>query len=126
VDSLKDLEETPWANRNIDFSPNKLAWYLKPFDINSKQMRISGANKKGYLKEYFADAWSRYLPSGGDSAETAETTKLTHAYAPNETETSVNGNVSSNQQAQLMPDVSSVSFQSGDSGKADAEPEWKI
>jgi hypothetical protein len=97
VDSLKDLEESPWANFANSLTVNKLAWYLKPFGIHSKQMRL-GDNKKGYHKEHFADAWSRYLPlSGEDSGETNETTNLTPIYESNETITAVNGNVSSSQ-----------------------------
>jgi hypothetical protein len=119
VESLRDLEESPWANFAISLTPNKLAWYLKPFGIHPKQMRI-GDNKKGYWKEWFADAWARYLPpSGGDSGETGETPKLGHTYEPNETTASVNGNVSDGQQEQSVPNVSDVSVETGGAGDDD-------
>ena len=38
-------------------------------------MRIDGKNNKHYLKEYFADAWARYLPPEGEESETSETAK---------------------------------------------------
>jgi hypothetical protein len=121
VDDLKDLEETPWRNLGREgLNTNSLVSFLKPFDIHSKQVRIGPVSKKGYFKEWFSDAWSRYLPPvEGDSGETSETPKLTHAYAPNETVASVNGNVSDNQQAQLMPNVSGVSVHSGGGGRSD-------
>ena len=113
MESLRDLEESPWANFAISLTVNKLAWYLKPFGIRSKQIRI-GDNKKSYMKESFDDAWARYLaPSGGDSGETGEPRKLGHTYEPNETTASVNGNVSDGQQEQSVPNVSDVSAQSG-------------
>ena len=72
--------------------------------------------KNAYKKESFADAWARYLPLGGDSEETGETSKPKPTCEPNETTTSVNGNVSDGQQIQFVPNVSDVSVQLGDDG----------
>ena len=126
VEYLRDLEESPWANwRSGGMTTHSLGWYLKPFGIRSKQIRIGDGTKKGYKKESFVDAWTRYLSlSGGDSRETSETLSLTPAYEPNETITSVNGNVSDSQQIQLVPDVSDVSVQSGGGDQSDDDDEF--
>jgi hypothetical protein len=37
----------------------------------NKDQRIGGKVTKGYRREYFEDAWSRYLPSAATSATSA-------------------------------------------------------
>ena len=47
-----------------------LAKRLKPFNIKPKQIRIAESTFKGYLREYFLDAWERYTPYIGETPET--------------------------------------------------------
>ena len=39
-----------------------LARLLKPFGVHGKQVRVGESTKKGYWREDFVDAWSRYCP----------------------------------------------------------------
>jgi hypothetical protein len=56
---LHRLEESPWGE--WDLTPRKLAARLTPFGIRSKNVRVGEKQAKGYEREQFADAWSRYL-----------------------------------------------------------------
>jgi hypothetical protein len=62
---LAELEERPWGAYG-DRAPRALtdrdlAGLLKPFGIGSKTLRIGAGTAKGYMREWFEDAWSRYL-----------------------------------------------------------------
>src|SRR5262249_37516629 len=59
---LYNLKESPWNNlKGNSISERDLANLLKPYDINSKQIRIGNVSKKGYEKVDLYDAWERYL-----------------------------------------------------------------
>lgn len=60
---LVQIESSPWAefNRGKTITPITLARLLKPFDIGPRTIRTAGGTPKGYLKEFFEDAWTRYL-----------------------------------------------------------------
>ena len=47
-------------------TPNRLAQLLSPYQIYPRDIRLAGdRTPKGYLRDDFQDAWSRYLhPSG--------------------------------------------------------------
>ena len=60
---VKD-EEGPWRewNKGKEITPRGLARLLTPFGITSRNVRLPEV-KKGYLRESFEDAWTRYLPA---------------------------------------------------------------
>ena len=69
LERLHRLEESPWGEWSI--TPRWLAHHLKDFEIRSKNVRIGDKQKKGYDRECFSDAWSRYLPEGPYQASQA-------------------------------------------------------
>ena len=77
-DRLKEDSERPWASwgkGDTGITARALAGLLRDFDVKAKQLWIDGANRRGFEREQFEDAWSRYLPdlglSGARSARTA-------------------------------------------------------
>jgi len=63
---LNGLDEAVWGgwHDGKGLKPRDLARRLKPYGIGSRNIRLpDGSVPKGYLREDFADAWSRYLPS---------------------------------------------------------------
>ncbi len=60
IERLKGLEDSPWA-QDIELNPRKLAWFLKPFGIESRSVRTSERNAKGYRREELQTAFLRYL-----------------------------------------------------------------
>ena len=72
VDSLLDIEDRPWSgykenpndSRLMSLNAKRLAAFLSKYHIAPRNHRMpDGIHKKGYKKSYFAEAWSRYLPS---------------------------------------------------------------
>jgi hypothetical protein len=63
VRSLSTLDGTPWPtlDRPGPITPNVLAPLLAPFDIFPRDIRIGSSVLKGYKREFFSDAWNRYL-----------------------------------------------------------------
>ncbi len=65
---LQDLcarEERPWGEWGRgrgSMSPRQLAARLKPFGVQPGSLRDGAKTGKGYTREQFADAFSRYLP----------------------------------------------------------------
>lgn len=65
VQKLTALEERPWREWGRQQKPitqRQLAALLKPFGIRPKEVWIAGGKTRGYEKEWFTDAFSRYLP----------------------------------------------------------------
>jgi len=65
LDRLKKLEESPWSEWGRKAEPitaTGLAGLLKPYRVRSQNIRVGGAQAKGYLRKDLADAWHRYLP----------------------------------------------------------------
>lgn len=60
---LNEDNEANWCmwNKGRGMTPNSLAKQLKEFDIISKSIRIGLNTAKGYLKDQFNDAFTRYL-----------------------------------------------------------------
>ena len=67
VDYLTEDEEGPWAtwNRSKPITARQLATRLGDFGIKARQLRMGTVNNRGYEKEQFKDAFSRYLPKQG-------------------------------------------------------------
>jgi putative DNA primase/helicase len=61
---LAQDETLPWGefSNGRPLTPIGLARLLKPFGICPGTIRLEKETAKGYLKENFADAWTRYLP----------------------------------------------------------------
>jgi hypothetical protein len=61
--SLSKIETSPWGEwkNGKPITAIQLARQLKPFRIFPKDIRIDKDNRKGYERDQFADAWSRYL-----------------------------------------------------------------
>jgi hypothetical protein len=62
---LAQDETLPWGefSNGRPLTPIGLARLLKPLGICPGTIRLEKETAKGYLKENFADAWTRYLPS---------------------------------------------------------------
>jgi putative DNA primase/helicase len=70
IAALTDLDDRPWPtfSHGKTITAAQLAELLRPFKIKPKTIRSGETTYKGYLKEDFADAWTRYLPSSpGDT-----------------------------------------------------------
>jgi hypothetical protein len=63
VEKLASMEERPWAEwkHGKPLTTTSLARLLKPFDIRSKRIHIGEVQQRGYEREWFNDAFSRYL-----------------------------------------------------------------
>ena len=97
---------------------NSLARLLNPFKIKPEQVRIGEISKKGYERDWFNDAFARYLP--GMPIEN-ETTKHATADAPSsvfQSETQKDA-VSDSKTLKLMADRGcfGVSFQNSELGR---------
>lgn len=64
IGHLAVIEQSPWGDfdHGRAISPHRLAALLRPFDVRPRQVRIGEKTLKGYLRESFTDAFSRYLP----------------------------------------------------------------
>jgi hypothetical protein len=65
--ALGEIEESPWGPRfGKPFDTRTLARHLKPFNIKPKTIRVDdddgSTTLKGYQREQFLDAWSRFAP----------------------------------------------------------------
>jgi hypothetical protein len=62
LEKLHDADEAPWGSlRGEPLDARSLARLLKPYGIRPKQIREGEQTHKGYKREDFEDAWSRYL-----------------------------------------------------------------
>ena len=64
LEALRADEEAPWADwSGKPLSARVLGDKLKPYGVRSRSVRLDdGSTPKGYRREQFEDAWSRYLP----------------------------------------------------------------
>lgn len=63
LNKLNEMDERPWPtfHKGNQLSGNGLARLLKPFGISSKLIRFDDSPARGYEKESFNDAATRYL-----------------------------------------------------------------
>ena len=61
---LAEMEDRPWPEwkNSKPITVRQLARQLAPFGITPGSIRTETGTPKGYKKEAFKDAWSRYLP----------------------------------------------------------------
>jgi len=66
-------DERPWQtySKGFPITPKQLANKLKAYDIKSKSIRIGNTTAKGYEKDKFTDAFSRYIPITPSASVTA-------------------------------------------------------
>jgi len=71
IAALIDDDEKSWAtyNRGKPLTPRQLATMLKPYDISPRTVRVFTSTPKGYYREDFEDAFSRYLTEGDPASE---------------------------------------------------------
>jgi Protein of unknown function (DUF3631) len=71
LEALRADEEAPWAHFGRDGSPlnaRSLGGRLRRYEISSRTVWLAGGDTaKGYKREWFEDAWQRYLPPESDS-----------------------------------------------------------
>jgi len=63
ITALCDDDERPWAtyNRGKPISPRQVSRRLAEYGITSNTIRIGTSTPKGFLREWFEEAFSRYL-----------------------------------------------------------------
>lgn len=76
LEALHNLDESPWADlRGKPLDARGLARRLRKYDVRPDVHRFDESARRGYLRETFHDAWTRYLP---------ESTPVTHVTHPQE------------------------------------------
>ena len=78
TESLAAIEGRPWAEwgkHRKPISTNQLAIQLRRFGISSDGIRIGGETPRGYLLDWFQEAFERYLPKPPPPACNTATTK---------------------------------------------------
>jgi putative DNA primase/helicase len=83
ADLLRELNNDdlkPWAtyNRGKPMTPRQLAKRLADYGIKSEVIRIGVTTPRGFLREWFEDAFTRYLPHPDTSLEKPATVQQTH------------------------------------------------
>ncbi len=104
LDALLANDERPWAdwNHGKGMTKNTLARRLKPyykFSTNTVRMK-NGARGRGYELKHFNDAFSRYLPPGGETNRDTVTTQQPRGFAADSKRDNENGE---NQSVTLQP-----------------------
>lgn len=62
LDKLHKLDEAPWADiRGKPLNDRGLAVRLRPYGIKPRVIRVGSTTPRGYRREDFVDAWTRYL-----------------------------------------------------------------
>jgi hypothetical protein len=76
LEMLIEDDEAPWCEwHGKPLTARGLARLFKPFGIRSGTVRlVDGSTPKGYKRETFIDAWSRYLAGNGSPSATSDTT----------------------------------------------------
>jgi hypothetical protein len=71
-------DEGPWASERYPLTPHRLAKFLAPYEISSRQMRIGERNVKGFERAWFLGTWERFLP-GPSTPEKPQHRNTEHA-----------------------------------------------
>jgi hypothetical protein len=63
LEELHKIEESPWGDmRGKPLDARGLAKRLKEYESKPATLRFTTTSAKGYRRDEFRDAWSRYLP----------------------------------------------------------------
>lgn len=74
IDRLCGPEEAPWGDlHGKPIDARRLARMLDKYGVGPATIRVGGNTPKGYRREDFHDAWSRYLPPLSAKSETSAT-----------------------------------------------------
>jgi hypothetical protein len=74
VKRLVAMDEAPWADlRGKAIDARRLARYLQPYDVSSKNIRSGTSIVKGYTREDLHDVWIRYLGEATNGSATSAT-----------------------------------------------------
>lgn len=86
LEKLLEIEDRPWSewSKGWPITTSKIARYLKPFGLAPKTIREGCKTAKGYIRDDFEDAFSRYIP---EQSVTASQHAETQAYSDSETVT---------------------------------------
>ncbi len=86
VVSLMALEEAPWGDlKGKPLDARRLANFLKPYGVSSKNIRVGNNIVKGYTAEDLFDPWQRYLtPHSGEPLSQSPKEDATTATMPHE------------------------------------------
>jgi hypothetical protein len=69
---LHQLEESPWeqwGHKGEPLNAENMAALLKPYGVKSTNVRLDGAQRKGYHRNDLVDAWRRYVVPDGPSRD---------------------------------------------------------
>jgi hypothetical protein len=75
LEKLKAVEESPWNDPGHELNPKRLAKILRPFGVEPREV-VSGRGIRGYVREEFAEAFTRYLPESDFECATTATNRL--------------------------------------------------
>lgn len=120
VGSLISMEDAPWADLDHkQLTSNKMARLLKSYEIKPHDNRQGRSVRKGYEKQWFIDAWNRYLPSlSGNQTATRATLATIHTQPQTATFPQNKQDVADDIQYQVSLDVADVAVQKGDIARA--------
>ena len=80
-------EEAPWATlKGTPLDARRLANFLRPYQVESKTVRVGGTTHKGYTAEGLWDPWMRYLGDPTDRKVTRVTPDTEEAWTEAEIE----------------------------------------
>jgi hypothetical protein len=123
IAALRADDEAPWAGWGKEgLNARALGKLLSPYGIRSRSIRLSsGETPKGYKKEQFEDAWSRYLPRIGSLSATTATTALQSQktapfYPPQESFVADNEQASNPHSRAVVADVAAGNANPGENG----------
>ena len=92
VSALINLDDRPWSEwkRGKSLTTNSLARLLKPFKIRSKQIKIHGTNKNGYVYSSFKETFKRYIPPTLDPTSTPLQDNAANSFSDIQNSTDIN------------------------------------
>jgi hypothetical protein len=85
IEALSEDDEAPWRtySHGLPITARKLAGLFANYEVRSRTIRFADeTTAKGYLRESFEDAWSRYLPSLPVSSRHNVTTRMEKGIEP--------------------------------------------